>query len=693
VDAAGRDDRLEWYEALAGAGARIDRVAQAGIDAERGALAGAEAEQRSIEAAVVAQASRLAKLRMAQAGGAGRLLDRVLPDVAEPDGLRGGDGDGLLLNRVLLPTPKRVSPTNSPTAAREGGRGPEWFEAKLEQLKDLFERGLLTASVYEAKQVEVVDAMESARRGDGRPRVGRPDGLDDTSGLTASVLCQYGGKGEFMPVWLELTAAGDLRFRTAEGGPTMRAVDLAGCSAGRPRKARSGHPHTLRLDAAESSAQVAAKFVFSFASPSGLQAWLRWLAAPGRGSGSSSGAVAVASLAVGSPPAAEPSRQLRRPLTAEARCQYEGKGSFLPVALCLKPGGDLELRERGERDRLLRLVSCVGCAAGAPKSSRKGHPHCLRLDVVDSPAQGAGKFVLSLSSVAEQQSWLHRLAHYAGMDAAEASRVAEAADADTKEAEEADSSTDADADASAEQANDAAEKPKPSPQELPATPPPANLLSLPLLSPLLSPADEVAAAFSDTPRGRILGLKERQLAALREECYEDCIALRDQIRQLERSEGPPPATPAPAPQVGLSVEQLEVAAAILLERLLTLPAGKGAGKAGRLSRAQMQALGRLAAAVVALQRSLQILSHHRGTEPSALFKEFELAASVRSGPRLVARRPRGSPLASRSIFYGSLARERRPLSSHSDSGYLRLAGFTKVVRGANVTEVEMKDSE
>ena len=207
--------------------------------------------------------------------------------------------------------------------------------------------------------------------------------------------------------------------------------------------------------------------------------------------------------------------------------------------------------------------------------------------------------------------------------------------------------------------------------------------------PLLSPADEVAAAFSDTPRGRILGLKERQLAALREECYEDCIALRDQIRQLERSEGPPPATPAPAPQVGLSVEQLEVAAA----NLLKLPAGKGAGKAGRLSRAQMQALGRLAAAVVALQRSLQILSHHRGTEPSALFKEFELAASVRSGPRLVARRPRGSPLASRSIFYGSLARERRPLSSHSDSGYLRLANSTKVVRGANVTEVEMKDSE
>ena len=59
-----------------------------------------------------------------------------------------------------------------------------------------------------------------------------------------------------------------------------------------------------------------------------------------------------------------------------------------------------------------RAVNVRGAAAGRPKSARKGHPHALRLDVVETEAQAAGKFVFSMGSAAELAVWLERLGQF-----------------------------------------------------------------------------------------------------------------------------------------------------------------------------------------------------------------------------------------------------------------------------------------
>ena len=98
------------------------------------------------------------------------------------------------------------------------------------------------------------------------------------------------------------------------------------------------------------------------------------------------------------------------PFAAEALCQYDGKGKFVAARIELSAGG--ELCFKGEDGGAVRTVSVKDCTAGRPKSSRKGHPHALRLNVAESETRAAGKFVLSMGSAAGLADWLARLGKF-----------------------------------------------------------------------------------------------------------------------------------------------------------------------------------------------------------------------------------------------------------------------------------------
>lgn len=69
--------------------------------------------------------------------------------------------------------------------------------------------------------------------------------------------CQYGGKGEFTPVWLNLSDLAELRFVSSMAADALclRSLSVHDCAVGLPKNARAGHDHALRLDTAETHLQ------------------------------------------------------------------------------------------------------------------------------------------------------------------------------------------------------------------------------------------------------------------------------------------------------------------------------------------------------------------------------------------------------------------------------------------------------
>jgi hypothetical protein len=70
--------------------------------------------------------------------------------------------------------------------------------------------------------------------------------------------CQYDGKGEFVPVWLNLSGLADLRFMSSmgAGAVSLRSLSVHDCVVGPPKNGRNGHDHVLRLDTAETDLQA-----------------------------------------------------------------------------------------------------------------------------------------------------------------------------------------------------------------------------------------------------------------------------------------------------------------------------------------------------------------------------------------------------------------------------------------------------
>ena len=279
---------------------------------------------------------------------------------------------------------RMTTSADSEGTANGGGSETPWFEKKLTDLKSLYDRGLLDQTVYEAKQQEVVDAMvsmgtpSSPSPGSADPRTDQHVRLND---LMAETLCQYDGKGKFLPVCVELSGRGKLCFKSSKDGSVVRMASVIDCSAGRPKSARKGHPHALRLDVVETEAQAAGKFVFSMGSAAELAVWLERLGQFAEGAGpllqpqlSSAAAAAAAADWAGpagvteSASASEVSAgdsgsgsgsaaggaergagddggAVAAPswvLAADSLCQYDGAGRFTPAWIELSaPSGDL----------------------------------------------------------------------------------------------------------------------------------------------------------------------------------------------------------------------------------------------------------------------------------------------------------------------------------------------------------------
>jgi hypothetical protein len=90
---------------------------------------------------------------------------------------------------------------------------------------------------------------------------------------------QYNGKKKFVPVWLQLTDAGQLEFRPRRGEPVHRSGCVLGCSVGAPNSARKGHAHAIRLDLAEPDSEGVPKFVVSLGSKGEKDHWVECLRA------------------------------------------------------------------------------------------------------------------------------------------------------------------------------------------------------------------------------------------------------------------------------------------------------------------------------------------------------------------------------------------------------------------------------
>ena len=54
----------------------------------------------------------------------------------------------------------------------------------------------------------------------------------------------------------------------------------------------------------------------------------------------------------------------------------------------------------------LRTASVLGCSVTAPKNTRRGHPHSLRVDLDQKDSQGASKYVISVADAVGLKRWL-----------------------------------------------------------------------------------------------------------------------------------------------------------------------------------------------------------------------------------------------------------------------------------------------
>ena len=130
--------------------------------------------------------------------------------------------------------------------------------------------------------------------------------------------------------------------------------------------------------------------------------------------------------------------------SGSCKVQYRGKGKFENVQLGLRDGrltfvcGGLEKR----------TAKVFGCEVSPPKSSRRGHPFCFRLDLGGPRVDNAGdnKYVISVATRAELNEWTQALVAYSSLNELTAARdddeyveepeAAAAPDDDDEEADE-----------------------------------------------------------------------------------------------------------------------------------------------------------------------------------------------------------------------------------------------------------------
>jgi hypothetical protein len=90
------------------------------------------------------------------------------------------------------------------------------------------------------------------------------------------VKVQYGGKGDFQQVRLEITHGGDMVLYThtehTQQREEVQRAKLSGCSIADPKKTRKGHEHAVRLDVAEGAGTAGdLKYIVSAGSSVELQ--------------------------------------------------------------------------------------------------------------------------------------------------------------------------------------------------------------------------------------------------------------------------------------------------------------------------------------------------------------------------------------------------------------------------------------
>jgi hypothetical protein len=127
----------------------------------------------------------------------------------------------------------------------------------------------------------VIEAFEARQLRKSRHSRNSDAGSEASGGAEAEMPvsranCQFSGKGDFKPVWIELQAAGFLNIRREEGGSPSHALSTRGCTVGSPKSSRKGHPHAFRLDlhVSKNERGVESKFIFSVASDIGMLQWV-----------------------------------------------------------------------------------------------------------------------------------------------------------------------------------------------------------------------------------------------------------------------------------------------------------------------------------------------------------------------------------------------------------------------------------
>jgi hypothetical protein len=123
----------------------------------------------------------------------------------------------------------------------------------------------------------------------------------------------------------------------------------------------------------------------------------------------------------------EPQSQNAFGVSGTGEWQIDGKGKFHQVQLALI-GLDLTvtaLKAKGKGSGVLSRGSVQGCTLSKPKSERKGHPHCLRIDLEQPREAVKGlklKFLLSVIDQIELVKWTSALVQHSHM-AAEVNRT------------------------------------------------------------------------------------------------------------------------------------------------------------------------------------------------------------------------------------------------------------------------------
>ena len=69
--------------------------------------------------------------------------------------------------------------------------------------------------------------------------------------------------------------------------------------------------------------------------------------------------------------------------------------------------GRCTLKEEDRDGTLIAAASVIGANASLPKSARKGHENCFRLDLPKPDSQGCQKYVVSVDTEEERDHWMH----------------------------------------------------------------------------------------------------------------------------------------------------------------------------------------------------------------------------------------------------------------------------------------------